>query len=86
MADPKNRSEVIALGATATGVVPDVLSEIYKLYYEPYSGALPKHGEINVAGVSKTIELLRDSGELKDPVPKADRFIDLQFLQAAGLE
>jgi len=86
MANPNNRDEVIAMGVTATGVAPDVVSEIYNLYYEPYSGVLPKRGEINVSGVSNTIGLLRDSGELKDPLPTADKFVDLQFLQAAGLE
>jgi ABC-type nitrate/sulfonate/bicarbonate transport system substrate-binding protein len=86
MAKPENRAEVMAMGATRTGAAPDVVSQIYDLYYEPYRGALPKHGEINVPGISKTIELLGGTGQLNAPLPPADKFIDLQVLQGAGMQ
>ena len=86
MAKAENRDEVVALATTATGAAPDVVSEIYDLYYRPYRGALPMHGEINVLGVAKTIELLGGSGALKSPLPSADQFLDLEFLQAAGMQ
>ncbi|MDB5604680.1 MAG: ABC-type nitrate/sulfonate/bicarbonate transport system periplasmic component-like protein [Bradyrhizobium sp.] len=86
MADPANREEVIAMGITTTGAAPDVVAEMYKLYYEPYIGALPKHGEISMPGISKTIELLGGSGELQKPLPLPGKFVDLQFLKAAGMQ
>jgi len=86
MANRANRDEVIAMGTATTGAASDVVAEMYKLYYEPYIGALPKHGEISMAGISKTIELLGGSGELKNPLPLPGKFVDLQFLEAAGMQ
>jgi|SRR5579859_6670040 len=86
MGDPKNRADVIAMGAVATGADPDIVSQIYDLYYQPYRGVIPKQGEINVPGITVTIELMGASGQLKDPLPPAERFVDLQFLRAAGLQ
>ena len=37
-------------------------------------------------GIAKVIELLGATGELKAPLPAADRFVDLEYLRAAGLE
>jgi ABC-type nitrate/sulfonate/bicarbonate transport system substrate-binding protein len=84
MADPANRDEVIQLATKTTGATPDVAIEIYRLYYEPYKGVLPKHGEISMAGFDKVIELLGESGALKKPLPPATKFVDLGFLEAAG--
>jgi hypothetical protein len=47
---------------------------------------MPRQGEIDMAGVAKVIELLGRSGELKTPLPAAERFADLQYLKAAGLQ
>jgi hypothetical protein len=47
---------------------------------------MPKQGEIDMAGVAAVIALLGRTGELKEPLPAAERFIDLQYLKAAGLQ
>jgi ABC-type nitrate/sulfonate/bicarbonate transport system substrate-binding protein len=86
MADPANRDEVIRLATSATGAAPDIVAEIYQLYYEPYRGVLPRHGEISMPGFAKVIELLGMSGALQKPLPSAERFVDLRYLQAAKLE
>jgi ABC-type nitrate/sulfonate/bicarbonate transport system substrate-binding protein len=85
-ADPKNRDEIVAIATKATGTSDDIVRETYKLFYEPDIGAMPKHGEISLSGLSKVIELLGESGTLKQPLPAAGRFVDLQFLQAAGMQ
>jgi hypothetical protein len=59
---------------------------VLALYYEPDRGVMPKQGEINVAGVNKVVALLADAGQIAKPVPAANRFVDLQYLQAAGLQ
>jgi ABC-type nitrate/sulfonate/bicarbonate transport system substrate-binding protein len=86
MADPANRDEVISIAAKATGASKDITTEIYKLYYEPYSGVLPKNGEISMPGMSEVIRLLADSKEISSPAPPADRFVDLQYLKSAGMQ
>jgi hypothetical protein len=37
-----------------------------------------------MSGMAKVIELLGDAGEIAKPLPKAERFVDLTYLKAAG--
>jgi ABC-type nitrate/sulfonate/bicarbonate transport system substrate-binding protein len=85
MADQANRDEVIKLAADTTGAAPDVVAEIYQLYYEPYKGVLPRHAEISMPGLYNVIQLLGSSGAIESPLPPAEKFVDLRYLQAAGL-
>jgi hypothetical protein len=47
---------------------------------------MPRQAEISLPGVAKVIELLGVTGALKAPLPAAERFVDLQYLKAAGLQ
>ena len=84
--DKTNRDEVAKLAAESTGAPIDVMRAVLAFYYEPDRGVMPKQGEIDMAGVAKVIELLGGTGELKPPLPPAERFVDLQYLKAAGLQ
>ena len=84
--DKANRDEVAKLAAASTGAPIDVMRAVLAFYYEPDRGVMPKQGEIDMAGVAKVIELLGGTGELKPPLPSAERFVDLQYLKAAGLQ
>jgi ABC-type nitrate/sulfonate/bicarbonate transport system substrate-binding protein len=86
MRDPKNRDEVVGILAATTDAPPDVARAMLAFYYEPDRGVIPRQAEISVPGVAKVIELLGATGALKAPLPTADRFIDLQYLNAAGLQ
>jgi ABC-type nitrate/sulfonate/bicarbonate transport system substrate-binding protein len=86
MRDKANRDEVTRIAAEVTGAPEDVMRAVLAFYYEPDRGIMPRQGEIDMAGVSKVIELLGRSGELKAPLPSAERFVDLQYLKAAGLQ
>jgi ABC-type nitrate/sulfonate/bicarbonate transport system substrate-binding protein len=86
MRDKANRDEVAKLAADMTGAPLDVMRAVLAFYYEPDRGVMPKQGEIDMTGVAKVIELLGRSGELKTPLPAAERFADLQYLKAAGLQ
>jgi len=86
MRDPANRDEVVQLTVETTGAPADVARSMLSFYYEPDRGVMPKQAEISMAGMSKVIELLGASGELKAPLPAAERFVDLQYLKAAGLQ
>jgi hypothetical protein len=55
-------------------------------YYEPDRGVMPRQAEISLPGVAKVIELLGITGALKQPLPAAERFVDLTYLKAAGLQ
>jgi ABC-type nitrate/sulfonate/bicarbonate transport system substrate-binding protein len=86
VADPAHKAEIISIGTAMTGASQDVVSDLYHIYFEQYSGVLPKHGEINVAGVAKVLDLIGEAGVLKEPMPSADSLIDLQYLKAAGIQ
>ena len=49
-------------------------------------GVMPRQADISLPGVAKVIELLGVTGALTAPLPPATRFVDLQYLQAAGLQ
>jgi NitT/TauT family transport system substrate-binding protein len=86
MRDPKNRDEVASIVVETTGAPPDVARSMLAFYYEPDRGVMPKQAEISMAGMTKVIELLGQTGELKGPLPAAERFVDLQYLRAAGMQ
>jgi ABC-type nitrate/sulfonate/bicarbonate transport system substrate-binding protein len=84
--DPKNRDEVVTILSETTGAPPDVARQMLAFYYEPDRGVMPRQAEISLPGIAKVIELLGMTGAVKAPLPAADRFVDLQYLQAAGLQ
>jgi hypothetical protein len=63
-----------------------IARETLKLYFEPERGVFPKAGEIDVKGFEEVLRVMAEAGELKAPIPPAERFIDLQYLKAAGLQ
>ena len=36
-------------------------------------------------GFNQVIQVMAEAGEVKSPLPDAERFVDLQYLHAAGL-
>ena len=56
------------------------------LFFEPERGVLPQQGEINLKGLDQVIAFMGEAGNLKAPLPAAARFVDLQYLQAAGIK
>jgi ABC-type nitrate/sulfonate/bicarbonate transport system substrate-binding protein len=86
MADPANREELVKITSERTDATPEVAREVFKFYYDPYRGAMPKQAEIRMDGVAKVIELLGVSGALQAPLPPPEKFVDLQYLKAAGLQ
>jgi ABC-type nitrate/sulfonate/bicarbonate transport system substrate-binding protein len=86
MRDPKNRDEVVQIMVETLHAPADTARAMLKLYFEPDRGVMPKQAEISMAGITKVIELLGQSGKLKAPLPAAEKFVDLQYLKAAGLQ
>ena len=86
MREPANRDEVVRVVVDTTGSSEEIARQTLALYFEPERGVVPKQGEIDVKGFAQVIELMAEAGELKPPLPPVDRFIDLQYLKAAGLQ
>ena len=47
---------------------------------------LPKKAEINLKGLEQVIAFMGEAGNLTPPLPAAERFVDLQYLHAAGIK
>ena len=82
---PSNRDEVIKVMVESTGSSREIASQILTLYLEPDRGVFPKEAELDLNGFARVIEFMGEAGELKQPLPPADRFADLEFLHAAGI-
>jgi ABC-type nitrate/sulfonate/bicarbonate transport system substrate-binding protein len=86
MRAPQNRDEVVRLIVETTGTSERIARQTLGLYFEPERGVFPKAGEIDVKGFDEVLRVMAEAGELKKPIPPAERFIDLQYLKAAGLQ
>jgi ABC-type nitrate/sulfonate/bicarbonate transport system substrate-binding protein len=84
--DPANRDEVIRTMVTVTGSPEEIARQTFALYLEPDRGVMPKAGEISLAGLAQVIAFMEEGGVIKSPAPAPERFVDRQYLQAAGVE
>ena len=86
MRDPVNRDEVVRIVTETTGSSEQIARQTLSLYFDPDRGVIPKRGEIDVKGFGEVIRIMGEVGELKPPLPAVERFIDLQYLKAAGIQ
>jgi len=84
--DPKNRTEVTGVVRETLKVSDDVAREIFAPYMEPDKNVLPKRGELSVKAFNQVLGLMADAGVIPTPAAPAERFIDLRYLQAAGIQ
>lgn len=84
--DPAKRAAVVKAVVEATDASSAAAEQSLKLFFEPERGVLPKQGEINVKGLARVIEYMGEAGTLKKPLPGAERFVDLRYLAAAGIQ
>lgn len=83
--DPVHRAAVVQTIVETTGVSPAVAERTLDLYFQPERRVLPRQGEIDPKGFAQVIAFMAEAGQLKAPLPAAERFVDLQYLQAAGI-
>jgi ABC-type nitrate/sulfonate/bicarbonate transport system substrate-binding protein len=84
--DPANRRQVIGIIAASTGCSDAIAGETLDLFLQPGSDVLPKRGEIDLKGLQQVIAMMAEATLLKPPLPPAERFVDLQYLRAAGVQ
>ena len=84
--DPANRDRVVETIVETTGVSKLIAGQTLDLFFHPERGVLPRHGEIELKGLEEVIALMNEAGNLKAPLPSADRFVDTQYLKAAGAQ
>ena len=47
---------------------------------------LPRQAEIDFKGLAQVIAFMGEGGTIKPPLPAPERFVDLQYLEAAGVK
>lgn len=84
--EPGNRKTVVKIIVEATDVSGDIAEQTLKLFFEPERNVLPQQGEINLRGLAQVISFMSEAGAIKQPLPEPQSFVDLQYLQAAGMK
>ena len=84
--DPANRADIVKTIEDAFGSTEGSARQTLSLYFEPERNVLPYQAEINMKGLAQVIAMMNEAGTLKAPLPAPERFVDLQYLQAAGLQ
>jgi len=86
MNDPKNRGDVTNTVKESLKVSDEIAREIFAPYLEPDKNVLPKRGELSLRAFNQVLQLMGEGGVIPTPVVAAERFIDLRYLQAAGIQ
>jgi hypothetical protein len=76
---------VIQTMVAVTGTPEDIARQTLALYLEPDRGVMPKAGEVSLQGMGQVIAFMEEGGVIKSPAPGPERFVDLQYLKAAGV-
>jgi ABC-type nitrate/sulfonate/bicarbonate transport system substrate-binding protein len=84
--DPGRRDAVVRTIVETTGFAEANAKLTMSLFFEPDRKVLPRAGEIDTAGMAAAIGFLAEAGIITPPLPLPDRFIDPQYLQAAGIQ
>jgi NitT/TauT family transport system substrate-binding protein len=83
--DPRNQDEAVHLIAETGNLSDDVARQIFAPYLVPERHVLPKRGEIDLGAFDRVLALMAGTGVIPSPVAAAQRFVDLQYLEAAGI-
>jgi ABC-type nitrate/sulfonate/bicarbonate transport system substrate-binding protein len=86
MNDPKNRDEVVTIVKDTGKLSDDIARQIFAPYLDPGRNVLPRRGEISLPAFNRVLALMGDVGAIPKPAPPAERFVDLQYLRAAGIQ
>jgi ABC-type nitrate/sulfonate/bicarbonate transport system substrate-binding protein len=84
--DPANRGSVARTVMQSTSVPEAIAQRTLALFFEPERGVLPRRGEIDLKGLAQVIAMMGEAGTIKPPLPSPERFVDMQYLRAAGVQ
>jgi ABC-type nitrate/sulfonate/bicarbonate transport system substrate-binding protein len=84
--DPARRNDIVRTIVETTGFPEANAKLTLALYFEPERKVLPQRGEIDMKGMATAITFMGEAGILQPPMPAPERFVDLQYLRAAGVE
>ncbi|HEX5282071.1 MAG TPA: ABC transporter substrate-binding protein [Micropepsaceae bacterium] len=83
--DPKNRNEVVKVVMAVTAQPEKQARQMLEYYWDPKYHVLPQDAEIDMNGLTATIQLLAKYGFVKPPLPQASDMVDLSYAKEAGV-
>ena len=84
--DPKNRGELTNIVKDSLKISEEIAREIFSPYSDPGKNVLPRRGELSLKAFNQVLALMSEAGVIPNPAPAAERFVDLQYLKAAGIQ
>jgi hypothetical protein len=60
--------------------------EIFAPYLDPKKNVLPRRGELDLAAFARVLTLMAESGVIPKNATAPERYVDLQYLKAAGVQ
>ena len=84
--DPKNRAGLRSTIAEITGYPPAVVDRVAASFSDPSRQILPRRGELDPASFNNLLQFAKDAGLWDRPWPPAERFYDLSYARAAGIQ
>ena len=86
MNDPKNVGEMTNIVMESLKISNETARQLFAPYREPDKNVLPKRGELSLNAFNRVLALMGEASVIPTPVPAAERFIDLRYLKAAGIQ
>jgi ABC-type nitrate/sulfonate/bicarbonate transport system substrate-binding protein len=80
--DPANKEEAIRVLVESLKTNEDYARRTYELQIVQ-AQALPKAGEMNMAGIATVLDIMADMGNLPRPIPPVDKYVDTSYLTRA---
>ena len=84
--DPKNRGEVSRIIKEITGEPQAIVDHLVANYADPKLRILPRQGELDMASFNNLLQFAKDAGYTDKPFPPTEKFVDLTFAKAAGIQ
>lgn len=83
--DPANRVEATQIFAEAADQQPEHVAQTYMLWFDDLKIGTPD-GMIGTAEIQNVIDMMAQDGDLTDPLPSPDEFLDTSYIEAAVAE
>jgi len=84
--DAKNHDEVRSIVKESLKISDEIARQIFRPYTETDKNVLPRQGELDLSAFDRVLALMGEGGVIPTPVAPASRFVDLQYLKAAGIQ
>jgi ABC-type nitrate/sulfonate/bicarbonate transport system substrate-binding protein len=84
--DPRNRDDVVKAAMEVAGEPESRAREMLSYIWDDKNRVLPWQGEIDMDALKAMIALHGRYGIWQEPLPAAERFVDLRYAKAAGIQ